>query len=103
MVRRSRTVFSSVPSFFRSVLFRFHSVLLATQRYPCKHEVSVNASFGSEDDLQLLRMVAEGSRYESASFRVAARAYSDPESRLIDYALTQQCAKQREMLELGHN
>ena len=34
---------------FRSVflLFRFHSVLLANQRDPCKHEVSVNASFGS--------------------------------------------------------
>ena len=54
--------FSSVPS---SVPFRFHSVLLANQRDPCK--VSVNASFGSEDDLQLLQMVAEGSRYESAS------------------------------------
>ena len=92
--------FSSVPSFFRSVPF-FHSVLLANQRDPC--EVSVNASFGSEDDLQLLQMVAEGSRYESAGFCVAARAYSDPESRLINYARTQQRAKQREILGLGHN
>ena len=63
----------------------------------------MKASFGSEDDLQLLQMVAEGSRYESASFCVAARAYSDPESRLINYARTQQRAKQREMLGLGHN
>ena len=86
---------------FSSVPFRFHSVLLANQRDPC--EVSVNASFGSEDDLQLLQMVVEGSRYESASFCVAARAYSDPESRLINYARTQQRAKQREMLGLGHN
>ena len=93
--------FSSVP--FRSAFlpFRFHSVLIANQRDPC--EVLVNASFGSEDDLQLLQMVAEGSRYESASFCVAARAYSDPESRLINYARTQQRAKQREMLGLGHN
>ena len=36
----------------------------------------MNASFRSEDDLQLLLMVVEGSRYESASFSVAARAYS---------------------------
>ena len=35
----------------------------------------MNVTFGSEDDLQLLQMVAEGSRYESASFCVAARAY----------------------------
>ena len=77
--RRSRTV--SVLLRLSSVLFRFHSVLLANQRDPC--EVSVNASFGSEDDLQLLQMVAEGSRYESASFCVAARACSDPESRFI--------------------
>ena len=56
--------FSSVPSFFRSIFVPFHSVLLMNQRDPCKHEVSVNASFGSEDDLQLLQMVAEGSRYE---------------------------------------
>ena len=97
--RRSRTV--SVPFRLSSVPFRFHSVLLANQRDPC--EVSVNASFGSEDDLQLLQMVAEGSRYESASFCVAARAYSDPESRLINYARTQQRAKQREILGLGHN
>ena len=46
----------------------------------------MNASLGSEDDLQLLQMVAEGSRYESASFCVAARAYSDPESWLVKYA-----------------
>ena len=97
--RRSRTV--SVPFRLSSVPFRFHSVLLANQRDQC--EVSVNASFGSEDDLQLLQMVAEGSRYESASFCVAARAYSDPESRLINYARTQQRAKQRKMLGLGHN
>ena len=59
----------------------------------------MKASFGSEDDLhvQLLQMVVEGSRYESASFCVAARAYSDPELRLINYARTQQRAKQREM------
>ena len=96
---------SSVPFCLLSVPFSFcfHSVLLANQRNPCKHEVSVNASFGSEDDLQLLQMVAEGSRYKSDSFCVAARAYSDPESRLINYAQTQQCAKQREMLRLGHN
>ena len=67
--RRSRTV--SVPFRLSSVPFRFHSVLLANQRDQC--EVSVNASFGSEDDLQLLQMVAEGSRYESASFCVAAQ------------------------------
>ena len=90
--RRSRTVsvpfrLSSVPFRLSSVPFRFHSILLANQRDPC--EVSVNASFGSEDDLQLLQMLAEGSRYESASFFVAARAYSDPESRLINYARTQ--------------
>ena len=97
--RRSRTV--SVPFRLSSVPFRFHSVLLANLRDQC--EVSVNASFGLEDDLQLLQMVAEGSRYESASFCVAARAYSDPESRLINYARTQQRAKQREMLGLGHN
>ena len=48
-------------------------------------------------------MVVEGSRYESTTFCVAARAYSDPESRLINYAQTQQRAKQREMLGLGHN
>ena len=95
---RFRTV--SVPFRLSSVPFRFHSVLLTNQRDPC--EVSVNASFGSEDDLQLLQMVAEGSRYESASFCVAARAYSDPESRLINYARTQQRAKQRELLGLGH-
>ena len=90
---------------FRSVFlpFRFHSVLLVNQRDLRKHEVSVNTSFGSEDDLQLLQMVAEGSRYESASFCVAAQAYSNPESRLINYARTQQRAKQREMLGLGHN
>ena len=66
--RFRRTVFSHHLQ-FRSVFlpFRFHSILLANQRDPCKHEVSVNASFGSEDDLQLLQMVAEGSRYESAS------------------------------------
>ena len=97
--RRSRTI--SVPFRLSSVPFRFHSVLLVNQRDPC--EVSVNASFGSEDDVQLLQMVAEGSRYESASFCVAARAYSDPESRLINYARTQQRAKQREILGLGHN
>ena len=41
-------------------------------------KVSVNTSFGAEDDLQLLRiqMVAEGSRYETVSFCVADRAYS---------------------------
>ena len=64
------------PFQFRSVflpfLFRFHSILLANQRDLCMHQVSVNASSGSEDDLQLLQMVAEGSRYESASFYVVA-------------------------------
>ena len=88
--RHSRTVFSSVPS-----SFCFHSILLANQRDLCKHEVSVNASFRSEDDLQLLQMVVEGSKYESASFCIAARAYSDPESWLINYARTQQRAKQK--------
>ena len=70
--RHSRTVFSPcrLPSIL--FLFRFHSILLVNQRDPCKREVSVNASFGAEDDLQLLQMVAEGSRYESASFCVAA-------------------------------
>ena len=98
--RRSRTVLSSVPSFFRSVfVFVFIPFCLQDR----VSEVSVNASFGSEDDLQLLQMVAEGSRYESAGFCVAARAHSDPESRLINYARTQQRAKQREMLGLGHN
>ena len=63
----------------------------------------MNASFGSEDDLQLLQMVAEGSKYETRQLFVAARAYSDPESWLINYARTQQRAKQREMLGLGHN
>ena len=63
----------------------------------------MNASFRSEDDLQLLQMVAEGSKYESASFCVATRAYSNPESRLINYARTQQRTKQKEMLGLGHN
>ena len=63
----------------------------------------MNASFKSEDDLQLLQMVAEGSRYESVSFCVAARAYSVPESQLINYARTQQHTKQRELLGLGHN
>ena len=49
-------------------------------------------------------MVAEGSRHENSfQLLVAARAYSDPESRLINYARTQQRAKQREMLGLGHN
>ena len=72
--------FSSVPSFFRSVPFSFHSACEPAR--PVRG--SVNASFGSEDDLQLLQMVAEGSRYESASFCVAARAYSGPESRLHD-------------------
>ena len=76
-----------------------------TQIHTCDRvwEKGTYASFGSEDDLQLLQMVAEGSRYESASFCVAARAYSDPESRLINYARTQQRAKQRKMLGLGHN
>ena len=35
----------------------------------------MNDSFGAEDDLQLLQMVAEGSRYESTSFCGAAQAY----------------------------
>ena len=35
----------------------------------------MNASFGAEDDLQLLQMVVESLRYESASFCIAARAY----------------------------
>ena len=70
--QRSRTV--SVPFRLSSVpfLFRFHSVLLTNQRDPCKHEVSVNASFRSEDDLQLLQMVAEGSRYEKRNARTSA-------------------------------
>ena len=59
----------------------------------------------AEDDLhvQLLQMVVEGSRYESASFCIAARAYSDPESRLINYAPTQLRTKQRERLVFMHN
>ena len=61
---RSRTV--SVPFRLSSVPFRFHSVLLANQRDLC--EVSVNASFGSEDDVQLLQMVAEGSRSKTPAF-----------------------------------
>ena len=40
----------------------------------------MNASFGAEDGLQLLQMVAEGSKYGSASIYVAAWTYSDPES-----------------------
>ena len=98
------TAFSHRPQ-FRSVFlpFRFFPVFIPFCLRDRVTEVSVNASFGSEDDLQLLQMVAEGSRYESASFCVAARAYSDPESRLINYARTQQRTKQREMLGLGHN
>ena len=66
--RRSHTVFSSVPSSFRSVfvLFSFPSACVTSRL--CKHKVSVNTSFGAEDSLQLLQMVAEGSRYESTSF-----------------------------------
>ena len=62
---------------------------------PCKHEVSVNASFGSEDDLQLLQMVAEGLRYESTSFCIAARTCSDPESRLIMHELSNALNKEK--------
>ena len=95
------TAFSHCPQ-FRSVFLPFHfcSIFIPFCLRDCVSEVSVNASFGSEDDLQ---MVAEGSRYESASFCVAAQAYSDPESWLINYARTQQRAKQRVMLGLGHN
>ena len=46
----------------------------------------MNAYFGAEDDILLLQIVAEGSRYESTSFCVATQAYSDPESELIKYA-----------------
>ena len=83
--RHSHTVLSSVPSFFRSVFVPF------SFRSACEtqvSEISVNASFGSADDLQLLQMVSEGSRYKSSSFCIAARVYSDPESRLINYART---------------
>ena len=38
------------------------------------HKGSVYASFGAEDGLQLLQMVAEGSRYESVSIYIAVLA-----------------------------
>ena len=89
------TAFSHHPQFRPIFLpFRFCSIFIPfCLRETRVSEISVSASFGSEDDLQLLQMVAEGSRYESASFCLSTRTYSDPESRLINYAQTQQRAE----------
>ena len=44
----------------------------------------MNASFGAEDGLQLLHMVADGSKYESASIFEAAELLANYS--LINYA-----------------
>ena len=62
--QHSRTV--SVPFRLSSVPFLFRFIPFCLR--DSVSEVSVNASLGSEDDLQLLQMVSEGSRYERASF-----------------------------------
>ena len=61
-----------VPSFSIPFLFGFAHVTsrLAISRV---HNGSVNASFGVENGLQLLHMVADGSRYESASISEAGK------------------------------
>ena len=64
----------SVPSFSIPFLFGFaHVTSIKTCYFPCVHNGSVNTSFGVENGLQLLHMVADGSKYESASISEAGK------------------------------
>ena len=62
-----------VPSFSIPFLFFFCSRDIKTCYFPCVHNGSVNASFGVENGLQLLHMVTDGSKYESASISEAGK------------------------------
>ena len=54
---------------FRSVFFRFSLCSRDIQTSCiCMHKGSVNTSFGAEDGLQLLKMVADVTRYEAPAF-----------------------------------
>ena len=67
--RSCRTVFShrlsSIP---------YSSCDIETYCFLCMHNGSVNTSFGVEDGLQLLQMMAYGSWYESTSICKVVRA-----------------------------